>query len=340
MTDLAQPTSPERLPSAARDPRGRFRANDPSFHRTLDLIAEVAEHAAEGHEGLVSVGAPRFDAAREEMGVALPSAQALVKRFRLPLSRLIEMAEEPAAARALAAGHDTANEVEDDFPSELMLHGIRAAGRRAGHTPSALAYDRWVADDNEAREARHVPTNGLPHSATIERRFGSWQDALEAAGFEIEHPSSRRRAEDAAVLLNRFITEHGFLPASGYFSEYCRLKAIPLGRDFKPWDGVLARCKAIRDERGDEMPTAMPGPSERPALEDITGGGSGRASRACTREQAIASLRRYRDEGLRAGETPSTRGYRAFCRGREGLVSESTISEHWGFVALCEEAGI
>ena len=349
MSGPAEPTSPDEQAPGTRDATGRFRAQDASFHACLDLIAQVARHAAQEGEDPRDVSGRRFDRAREDLGIALPSAQALVKRFRSSrrgatrptLRTLIGMGLAPASDRAVAAGHDTSNEAIDEFPSALMIIALRAAGLRCSGTPATLAYDRMVTEDNRSRSERGVPSNALPYSATIIRRFGSWKKALEAAGFEetvVVQPA--RRAAPAAELLDRFITQHAFLPASGYFEDYCRLSGIPLGRDARPWADVVEGARARRAERGEGTPADIAGPHERPPVESIAGNGPGRAVKRATREAAIASLRRWRDEGLRASQTPTTRGYRQFCEGRTGLVSESTISTRWGFTALCEEAGI
>ena len=349
MSAPAEPTPPVEQTPGNRDAAGRFRAQDASFHACLDLIAQVARHAAQDGEDPRDVSGARFDRARQELGIALPSAQALVKRFRSSrggaarptLRTLIDMGLAPASDRAVAAGHDTGNEAIDEFPSDLMIIALRAAGLRCSGVPGTLDYDRMISEENHSRTMRGVPGHGLPHSTTIIRRFGSWKKALEAAGFEeTGGVPPARRAEPAAEILDRFITEHAFLPASGYFTEYCRLSGIPLGRDAKGWADVVEGARARRAERGEDMPAAIAGPHERPPVETIAGGGPGRAMKRATREAAIASLRRWRDEGLRAGQTPTTRGYREFCAGRTGLVSESTISARWGFAALCEEAGI
>ena len=59
---------------------------------TLDAIAVVVAHARQPGEEPSDIGRLRFDGARAELGIALPSAQALAKRFRLPLAQLIRMA--------------------------------------------------------------------------------------------------------------------------------------------------------------------------------------------------------------------------------------------------------
>ncbi len=192
--------------------------------------------------------------------------RALAKRFRLPLAQLTRMADKPAAARSRAGGTDDANEATDDFPKDLMVRAIRAAGHRCGGVPSVLDYDRMVAVDNDSREARHVATNALPHSVTVARRFGSWDAALAEAGFEVTASRVARnelRAAPAAALLDQFISDHGFLPSSGYFNDYCKASSIPLGRDLKPFSDVVEGARARRAARGEWMPDAMLSPARR-----------------------------------------------------------------------------
>ncbi len=324
-----------------RDAAGRFRT-DATFHATLDAIADVVAHAAEPGEDPSAIGRIRFDRARAELGLALPSAQALAKRFRLPLAQLTRMAGKPAAARSRAGGTDDANEATDDFPKDLMVRAIRAAGHRCGGVPSVLDYDRMVAVDNDSREARHVATNALPHSVTVAKRFGSWDAALAEAGFEVTASRVARnelRAAPAAALLDQFISDHGFLPSSGYFSDYCKASSIPLGRDLKPFSDVVEGARARRAARGEWMPDAMLPPATRPLVGDIATGGPGRKQKNATKEMAIAALRSYRRH-LRAGEAPTYRGYKDFCKGRLDAPAASTIQRNWGFSALAEEAGI
>ncbi len=325
-----------------RDGRGRFRT-DATFHATLDAIAAVVAYARQPGEEPSDIGRVRFDRARAELGIALPSAQALAKRFRLPLAQLIRMAGKDTAARSRAAGTDDANEAENDFPKDLMLRAIRAAGYRCGGVPGVLDYDRMVASDNDAREGRYVATNALPHSATIAKRFGSWEAALVEAGFEATAGEVARealRAESAAVLLDRFISEHGFLPSSGYFSDYCRLSGIPLGRDLKPYAAVIKGARDLRSARGEKTPDAMLAPKDRPAVEDIARAQGQRKQKRATREDALRSLRLYRKEWLKAGSVPTYRDYKEFCKGRPDALAASTIDRNWGFAQMVQEAGI
>jgi hypothetical protein len=340
-TQATTTATSDTAPDRALD--GRFLAQG-SFHGELDAVADVARHAAREGEDPTEIGRVRFDTARDALGLALPSAQALVKRIGRPLATIIEMALAADQQRAFAAGHDHANETQREFPKSLMLAALRAASREVdGRPPSRLAYDGMVARDNESRAARRLPTQRLPHSETIATRFGSWEHALLEAGLIESLGATRanpRKAPPAAETLDVFISEVGFLPGSGYFSEWCKASGIKLGRDLKPWDDVVENCRTIRAARGEDMPERdAPGTKRPPVSETARSAPSTRGRKVVTVADCEASVRAWSKSGVKG--TPTFRKYKKWAEETEGAVSASSILRAAGsFTKLCRRLGV
>lgn len=333
-----EPQTPE------RDNAGRFRA-DASFHQTLDTMATVLRHAA-ATDGMdpAEVGRVRFDRARQELGLAIASAQGIAKRMRLPFPTLVRMALKPAAERARAAGIDHKNATPEDFPISIVLRAIRAAGYRAGTTPGVLDYDGMVAADNDARERAGLATLGLPHSATVSRQFGGWDRALKAAGFATNAQAAAtaaRAPEPAELIVDGFLDAHGFIPNSGYLVKWCQLTNTPLGRDAKPHPDLIERVRARRAPEGKWTPDKSLRTADAPPVAELATGSAARPDRTeYTEADAIRSLQLYKADTRRSGTVPTYRGYKAFARGRDGIVSATSLGRLGGFVALSKKAGI
>jgi len=338
-THAATDQAPSKVQDRALD--GRFESRI-GFHAELDAVADVVRHAAREGEDPTEIGRVRFDAARDALGLALPSAQALVKRMRRPLQTIIEMALAADGSRTFAAGHDHANETQREFPKSLMLAALKAAAREVdGRPPSRLTYDGMVMRDNQSRQARRLPTQRLPHSETIATRFGSWDHALLEAGL-ISKVGERasRKAAPAAETLDEFITDFELLPSSGYFSQWCKASGIPLGRDLKPWDDVVENCRTIRAARGDAMPARAATAKEMPPIEEIVRAGtSKRGRKVVTLADCEQSLRAWAKAGIDGA--PSFRKYKAWAEATDGAVSSSSILRVAGsFTDLCRRLGI
>jgi len=340
-TNTTTTATPTGAPERALDCRY---LTERSFHAEIDAVADVARHAARDGENPTEVGHVRFDATRDALGLALPSGQALVKRLQRPLATIIAMALMADAQRSFAAGHDHANETQREFPKSLMLSALRAAAREIdGRPPSRLTYDGMVARDNQSRVARRLPTQRLPHSETIVTRFGSWDHGLLEAGLISSLGAARtnpHKAPPAAETLDGFITDVGFLPGSGHFSEWCKASGIPLGRDLKAWDDVVEGCRTIRAARGEGMPErAKPGTKRPPVTETARSGPSSRGRRRVTVADCEASARAWNKSGITG--TPTFRKYKAWAEKTEGAVSSSAITRAAGsFTDLCRRMGV
>jgi hypothetical protein len=131
-----------------RDADGRFLSGD-GYHGVLDAVADVVRFACGDNEPEV-IGRRRYNAAQAAIGSPAPSAQGLVKRFGMPLSRVIDMALEPAETRMVRIAGDGSQLVATDLPTDLMLKAVRAAQLQLGTTLGAFEYDNWV--------ERHIAT--------------------------------------------------------------------------------------------------------------------------------------------------------------------------------------
>jgi hypothetical protein len=84
------------------------------------------------------------------------------------------------------------------YPREAVLAALRSfsGDLAAGESPTAWRYCEWSAGlDRSSVAARGVPLTIRP----MERMFGSWPAALEAAGVDLQNRSLRRRARARAT---------------------------------------------------------------------------------------------------------------------------------------------
>jgi hypothetical protein len=69
---------------------------------------------------------------------------------------------------------------------DVILYAIRLWARRHGRPPTANEWDR-AGEDHPSRQ-------------TVQRVFGTWNTALQAAGFETRRPGQRRTPEVVEAL--------------------------------------------------------------------------------------------------------------------------------------------
>lgn len=77
-------------------------------------------------------------------------------------------------------------------------------------------------------------------ATTYYNRFGSWQDALEAAGFEPRDPDSRVPKDDLLAELTRVAETHGAPPSAPDMDEHGEHWASTYRRRFDSWNAAVA----------------------------------------------------------------------------------------------------
>ena len=111
------------------------------------------------------------------------------------------------------------------YTNEDLLDALRSfAAEHEGRPPTAPE-----ADD---------PETGLPTAATFARRFGSWNAAIAAAGFD---PRDRRRTEEELLDdLREFADETGARPTVSAVRDHPDIAAPPTYKArFGSWTGAL-----------------------------------------------------------------------------------------------------
>lgn len=309
-------------------------------------MADVVRFACGDNEPEV-IGRRRYNAAQAAIGSSAPSAQGLVKRFGMPLSRVIDMALEPAETRMVLIAGDGSQLVATDLPTELMLKAVRAAQLQLGTTPGAFEYDNWVERHIATRRRSGLLAYQLPRSVTIISRLGSWETALRDAGILTPEDAApnwradRAAAPSAVETLDRCIEETGVLPARAYFIKWCRRRDIPVGRELLEWSALVDAVRLARTDRGASTPARATMTRKSPPLPDEEECADRRRALRdyWTRERCLEALRRYRDTYLR-GKPARQRHYRDCAKRDSKLPSCSTLQRHGKFQDLCREAGL
>jgi hypothetical protein len=340
-----QQTDTTEVATLERDDHGRFRSEQ-GYHGVLDAVAEVVRVACANDEPM-PIGRRRYDSARAALDNGAPSAQALSKRFGMPLASVIEIALAPAHNRVAEIGADKSAQVSDEMPTDLMLKALCAAHRDLGTIPGAYEYDTWADHFLSGRRRAGLLAFWLPHSVTITSRLGSWDHALRQAGLlapEAEMPRWPAHAPTAPSVLESLdacIEEIGVLPGMSYFLEWCRRKDIPVGGNLTPWRNIVECVRVLRAARGASTPGRAVPARWAPALPKQTAiKKRGRARREYwTRDACLEALVYYGKTYLK-GQEPRQRHYRARAKGNENLPSPSTLQKQGRFQDLCREAGL
>lgn len=96
-----------------------------------------------------------------------------------------------------------------------------------------------------SNENEHPPTvkqyreQGKYSLATYYRRFGSWQSALEAAGYEAREPSTEVSEQSLLSELHRLAEEHNQRPTAVLMNEFGNYWASTYRRHFGTWANAL-----------------------------------------------------------------------------------------------------
>jgi hypothetical protein len=320
--------------------KGRFVARH-TTHELLDGVAEVAR-AASPTPMTASTRAwneARKDAGRDD----LPTASAIYRRLGIAWPLVLELAITAAAKRSRLLGTRVQ---QPDFrgDDETIRSGLRLVAHRLKEPLDPLAYDLDRVKIDAERTHRGRPPLNLPHSQTVIKRLRSWANACASAGVEPARPTPPplHRARPAVELLDEFVSRTGLLPYRSWFEHWCRAMDIPLGRDARQWDVLVAELRERRAARGEETPHEAASRSSLPPIPESAPVGRNRRRRAKRRgrEEAIASLRLYKKRYLRDGREPRQKHYMLVARKDRDLLTAGVLSRHGRFQDLCREAGI
>ncbi len=149
-----------------------------------------------------------------------------------------------------------------------LLEDIRAVAAEVGGTPTL----------NDYRE------HGTAAVTTIYSHFGSWRDALAAAGYEPREPDSEVTDEELLEELERLADELGKRPTAVEMNDHGAHWAATYRRAFGSWN---AACEAVGLETS--QPVAQETLSAAELLEELT-----RVAEVCGVPPSVSDMR---DEG-------------------------------------------
>jgi hypothetical protein len=321
---------------------GRFVARL-GLSAVLDGLATVALGAAAGdRDQALTISKSAWDRARlAQERFELPTADAIRKRLRLGWRRTVSLALAETSRRPTLLGHwstPSFSELGDDGP-ESARRAVTAVAARIGRTPTPFEYDYEVrAIEMECQRRKAWKPLRLPRTPYVLSTYGSWQKALEVSGLELPARQRRHPTPMLAESLDRCIEEIGVLPTSKYFLEWCARQDIPTPR-FRRWAAVVDEVRVRRQTRGAATATKTTPAKWCPPLPARTERRR-RAAFLHSREEILASLRRYGELYLLPGNIPRQRHYLLACREDPELIWPASICRRGRFHDLCREAGI
>jgi hypothetical protein len=166
------------------------------------------------------------------------------------------------------------------YSQEQLIEALRGLAERLGHTPTRV-------------EADAKP--GLPCYKTFVHHFGSWNDALKAAGLPLNRRTVTYDRETLLEILRQQAVELGRAPTQAELAQRSLPCAGTYAKHFGSWPAALAAI----------------------GLEPRIGG------KLYDRDELLGILR---DLATKLGHPPT----QAELRRREGLPSPSTYKYHFG----------
>jgi len=311
----------------------------------LDDVADVALTATSGDSDRArAMSKATWDRARTEQGrLALPSAEAIRKRFGMGWGRVMVLAMAERSHRTSLIGQWDGSHFAGwgaEGPHDA-IRVMRTVALRIGHAPTAFEYDE-ESRVIEARSARRRTGRPLllPRSVYLLSVHKSWDAALREAGLEPRpRPPAPPPAPSLSRALDQFIDEFGVLPNSGYFLEWCRRMDIPTTRISGGWAAVVTEVRGIRSARGEPTPEHARRTKSLPPLPDPLPRVRRMAFRH-SRDAILDSLRLYGRVHLPPGAMPRQKHYMAACRKDRQLIWPGHFARFGRFHDLCLEAGI
>jgi len=113
-----------------------------------------------------------------------------------------------------------------------------------------LDHIRRVADGNRPPTWEEFNADAdAPWCQTVQRHFGSWAEAVEAAGFDpVANQGSQIPREELVSWLQAFRLEIGAWPRRNDLRDWPGPSATPYRRAFESWDDAIAAAKEGMDD--------------------------------------------------------------------------------------------
>ncbi|HKP90080.1 MAG TPA: DNA-directed RNA polymerase subunit alpha C-terminal domain-containing protein [Thermoleophilaceae bacterium] len=233
-----------------------------SMRRAGLTLREIADHAGVSPERVRQIVSAAGVSARQvtderrarRLTGARAAAEQLLRAFRTgeePAATAAELGVDPVAAREvvreLATTADRAERRRNMsaarrrsvYTDQALIDAVRSVAEHVGGVPSSNDY------------ARQAAVAGLPSLPTVANRFGTWANAVRAAGMEPNVPNRdryHRRWTEAAcwASLARLIEELGDPPTAQQYDVLASanedLPSLATVRNrLGPWSDVIAR---------------------------------------------------------------------------------------------------
>lgn len=318
------------LANRSRSKRGTVTATLDGFHAYYDLVARVALCAAGDDPKLaLSVTTREWNRVRAELDETGPKTavgvmQAVGKSWSATLRIALAAPSERTKLRVVSLPGEG-----EPAPDELMIHALKGVAFRAGSSPDQTAYTTWVERIENERVAEYGAEFGLPASVTIEKRFGSWDAAINAAGLDPVAYGSSASSEDLLSILMDCMNELGKVPTKRWFVKWASVRGRRLSQGVRTWRVLIATAKQHYEAEGLDWPeTATLAELGEP--QPLPGQVVAVKARVYTEAEVLASARAYLDS-LSSNQRPTVAGYKQYRREHpeQQLVSIQAI-QRWG----------
>jgi hypothetical protein len=320
--------------------RGRFMTRSP-VNMLMAAIEEIALSATDGCSAKAERLTKRaWDRERERLGRHdLPRAESIRQRLGVEWTVALDIALGAPGQRLRRLGLAGKERFpESSLPDEQILNVLRGLERRLGGRPTVSAYEAHRAEFNKRRSPRALPKTHLPCLETIAKRFGSFADALDAAGVAADRARPRavvRQPVCALQTLDAFISDQGFLPTRDYFLRWAAAQDLTVGRDGREWAPLVEAVRALRSQRGDTTPSRPVPASQAPRLPAAPS-----RRTVYVLEDIVASVALWGREHLAPGTAPKWRDYLEAARTDDRLLAASTVNRYGRWADLCALAGL
>jgi hypothetical protein len=147
--------------------------------RMIAALRTVAD--AIGHPPSTTEYIAEYERRRQRGALQLPSVSTIVKHF--------DRWENGLAAAALVPGVPPSRTRRQAYrqsiyrySDERLVEALRACTRELRRLPKVRDYQAWRADRLAGRPGKRLPLADIPDRRTLHNRYGSWSNALAAAG--------------------------------------------------------------------------------------------------------------------------------------------------------------
>ena len=113
--------------------------------------------------------------------------------------------------------------------------------------------DRLAAEYTEPPTLQELRDHGKYSMGVYTDRFGSWNEALEAAGYESRDPQSQIPKEDLLAELRRLAAEHDELPTTEQMNKEGKYWASTYRRHFDSWNDAIVAAGLDLSEKNQSV---------------------------------------------------------------------------------------